>query len=686
MRSFRTVLLLAACVLAGCATHLQEVPKSTPELSGPLTPDAARVLRANNVVISTGSTIPSFHLGYSGLFKAHAPMYFTTDSLLHALHSSYDAILSTVENHSLSPELGTLLTGLREGLARNTGGSPEARAELDFLLTVAESLLQGKVAAPVAGARQQEVAAWFNAAAAEGPCDGTRGGSGTPPPRPSAESRLYGPWPLKSIAQLDLSMLRPRGHYAQSPDLCRYFQATMWLGRAELRIARATETGWEVNRLALETVLLLDSLLTERTEEAWRRIDETTRTFVGPADSLSFPGLRRAAQAHGMKSVSTLGQLTDDVLIATLQPEAAQRIASGLRKTQVPGIDFLVLGQRYVFDSEVLSSVSYGALQAKRMMPSALDVGWAALRNPVALALLKPELERYHYRDALDAVARRGDEAGPERWQGSLNHLWLNALRGLSPDSKRDAHLPAVMRSEAWGRRLLNSQLSSWAELRHDTLLYAKHTVTLFALCEYPAAYVDPYPDFYRAVEKLAAQGGALAERLPMGDAEAQKRLVNYFERLGEVSFILREIAEREQQGQEMTAEQLDFMNHAVSFNGKEVGCDGSEHWEPGGWYADLYFNTGEVLTHRAVVADVHTQPTDEAGGAVGKVLHVGTGMPRLMTVTLDTGSGPRTYQGFVSTYLEETTRDFQRLNDEEWEHTLGARQDVPWMRDLIAP
>ncbi|MBZ4420587.1 DUF3160 domain-containing protein [Myxococcus sp. RHSTA-1-4] len=684
MRPLLPALLLVTTLLSACAAHRTDLPAFTPDLDGRLSASATSILRSKDLVISTEPRIPSFHLGYSGLFKAHAPMYFTADSLLHALHRSHDNILRTVEHESLSPELGTLLAELRQGLARTPGGSPDARAEVDFLLAVAESLHQGTVAAPVAGARQEDIETWFLAANAEGPCQLARSYDSFPAPH-TAESRLSEAWPLRTIERMDLSMLRPRGHYTQSPQLCQYFQAMMWLGRAELRLARPTRTGWEVDRLTLETVLLLESLLSERAEQAWRRIDEATRTFVGPADSMSFPGLRRAAQARGLQGVPALAQLTDAELVAALRPEAAQRIASSLRHTQEPGIDFLVFGQRYVFDSEVLSSVSHGALEQKRMMPSPLDVGWAALRNPAALPLLKPELERYRYRDALDAVARRGDEAGPELWEGSLYHLWLNALRGLSPDSQRDQHLPAVMRSEAWGRRLLNSQLSSWAELRHDTQLYAKQSVTMQSLCEFPAAYVDPYPDFYRAMEKFAARGGALVERLGFGNAKARERVVQYFERLGEVAFTLREIAEREQQGWEMTAEQLDFMNHAVSYNGREVGCDGSERWQPGGWYADLYYFSEDVLAHEAVVADVHTQPTDEGGRAVGKVLHVGTGEPRLMTVTLHTNSGPRTYQGFVSTYLEETTGDFKRLDNEEWRSTLSSRQDVPWMRDLIA-
>ena len=45
---------------------------------------------------------------------------------------------------------------------------------------------------------------------------------------------------------------------------------------------------------------------------------------------------------------------------------------------------------------------------------------------------------------------------------------------------------------------------ASWAELRHDTLLYAKQSYSAAAGCEYPDAYVDPYPAFYGKLEAFA--------------------------------------------------------------------------------------------------------------------------------------------------------------------------------------
>ncbi|PSM32154.1 hypothetical protein BVG81_001835, partial [Haliangium sp. UPWRP_2] len=62
--------------------------------------------------------------------------------------------------------------------------------------------------------------------------------------------------------------------------------------------------------------------------------------------------------------------------------------------------------------------------------------------------------------------------------------------------------LPQLMATEAFGRRLLNTQLGSWAQLRHDTILYAKPS-TASLTCEFPDAYVDPYPAFYAALAQL---------------------------------------------------------------------------------------------------------------------------------------------------------------------------------------
>lgn len=628
------------------------------------------ILGDKGFVISSEAKVPSFHLGYTTLFKAHEPMYFTADALLHALHTSYDSILMEVEENALMGELGTLVDEMRKGLAKGALGTPESRADIDLYLAVADGLLREKGGAPVAGARPEEAAKLLESARnAAGP----------------ATLDLFG-----EKIEIELSMLKPRGHYTSSPELSRYFQAMMWLGRGEIRLVKYAPDGAPlVNRRALGGVLLLDALLTERARLAYKRIDDTTRAFVGPPDSLSFPGLGRAAVAGGLMRVADLASLGDAEIAKALGGEAAQRIGSSLLGPSRPGqapIDFLMLGQRYVFDSEVFSSVTYGRLPQKRMMPSPLDVGFAVFENPAAPKLLEPEFQRFGYRGALEAAGKQGAQMGPALWEGSLYHLWLGALRELSPRAERDAALPGVMRSEAWQRRMMSTQLASWAELRHDTLLYAKQSFTATALCEYPDAYIEPYPSFFGAIEKLASKGRGLLAGLDFGAHAGDKtRIEAYFKNLGEVAATLREIAELERQKQPLTDEHLDFINHAVSVDGKHAGC--TTILEPGGWYADLHYNRDDVLWHKPTIADVHTQPTDENGNPVGKVLHVGTAAPRLFTVTIDTCKGPQTYKGFVLPYFEHITGNFERLTDEQWwaQVQKEAPPDVPWMEDVVA-
>jgi Protein of unknown function (DUF3160) len=87
------------------------------------------------------------------------------------------------------------------------------------------------------------------------------------------------------------------------------------------------------------------------------------------------------------------------------------------------------------------------------------------------------------------------------------------------------------------------------------------------------------------------------------------------------------------------------------------------------------------------VVADVHTQPTDESGTPVGRVLHAGTGWVRQAVITVPTCAGPRAYAGVVSSYHEVVTEQLERLDDQEWRTRFSGGAtlpDVPWMQDLV--
>ena len=145
----------------------------------------------------------------------------------------------------------------------------------------------------------------------------------------------------------------------------------------------------------------------------------------------------------------------------------------------------------------------------------------------------------------------------------------------------------------------------------------------------------------------------------------------------------LREMAELQRQGQPHKPEHLAFINQAVdtmpSAAADRPACKAGTPTCSSSPRAPLDFDP--------TIADVHTQPTDEAGNPVGHVLHVGTGWARLMVTTVDTCMGPRAYAGVVYSYHEQITKDLRTPGRPEWSRAFTPDRipaDVPWMTDLV--
>jgi hypothetical protein len=639
-------------------------------------------LAKNGFVISDKRRYPHFAYGYKAIYSQDLPVFVSADSILQAVHQSYDGILKALELEALVPELANLLRSMRGHLPAAESLSPTTRQDADLFLTLALSLLEGRAQPTVAGADEALSSALFRSAtAATG----------------SQELDLFG---LEDRI-VDFSQFKPRGHYAGEPRLEQYFRAMMWLGRIDFPLIHtSSSTGKpELLRRSVEAALGLRSLMDAQALARWKQIDAAVRAFVGEPDSMGPPDVDRLKSDLSLAR-DDLGAVSDEALAAAIVAGAygRQRILSQI-VLQAPhdgtwplDATFLFFGQRYVFDSHVFSNVVYDRVEARpgvpwRMMPSPLDAAYAAMGNDQAVQLLAGDLRKHQYAPHLESIRGLGDEHGPGFWDGNLYNIWMGALRALSPgeDVGRDASgLPAVAQTEAWGRRILNTQLASWAQLRRDTILYAKQSYTSGVACEFPDAYVEPYPAFFAQIEKLAAAGRTVATGLPLQSGSfLGTRVRTYFERLGQVAAILREMAERQRTGLPHEPQHIAFINQAVDLN---QGCGGPAGIR--GWYADLFFNAGDAATFDPTIADVHTQPTDEAGAPVGRVLHVGTGYPRQIVVTVPTCMGPRAYAGVVSSYHELVTERLERLDDAAWAKRFAngaVPGDVPWMNDLIA-
>jgi hypothetical protein len=231
---------------------------------------------------------------------------------------------------------------------------------------------------------------------------------------------------------------------------------------------------------------------------------------------------------------------------------------------------------------------------------------------------------------------------------------------------------------------MLETQLASWAQLRHDTILYAKQSYTAGSVCEFPDAYVEPYPEFFHAISRYAELGLSVASELEL-DADPNSlasRITTYFTGVRRVAELLAGMAELQRSGMPHSAEQLAFINQAVRI---EAGGSGPPFHD--GWYRELFFDPTAALDVDPTIADVHTDPGGDFPIARGpSVLHVGTGMPRALLVSIDTCVGPRAYPGVVHSFHEHLEPNLARLTDEQWLDLIFQTQpaEESWLAPVL--
>ncbi len=637
--------------------------------------DAAelRGVAERGFVLAPRLSQPNFVAGYARLYVADQPVYVSADVVLNALHEGYDALIAAVEEHSLAPAITDALARQHSALASNAGAalSASARRDLDLYLCVARSLLTGQTLPPVAGADPAVLSSLVDQlTAAQG----------------TAMLTLFG-----ARREVDLSQFTPRGHYAGVPARERYFRAVMWLGREGLRLVDVVEGQAVVRRAQVEAALGLRSITDAEARAAWRRVDAAVGSLVGEPESLGLADLDLVARE--VESAGGLARVDDARLRAILdrvrgvRPRVATAMLhrpDGFVGVVPEPLVFSLSPQRYTPDAMVLSRVSFDRVNAgnvRRMMPEALDAAFAALGNDQAAALLEPSLRRHDYATELATARALVDAHEAGYWNGSLYAGWIATLRTLSP---RDAltegtTLPAVMTTEAWGRRLLNTQMAAWAEARHDTVLYAAQSYSMSLGCSYPSAYVDPYPELWRSMERWSERAGAAVAAVRWSDAGEAARWRGWANRAKDVVHRLGEIATRERGGEDLTAEQLAWVNDAVHAREENHVCT-TETVVDGGWLYDLYEPRVSLGTMRAIAADVHTQPDDEDGNRVGRVLHAGTARPQAMVVVAGPPGRERAYVGYVSRYVERVTEGFARLSDEQWRSQLDQATTPAWL------
>jgi len=633
-------------------------------------------LARNGFVVSPGAEKEFFTL-YQATRDAEVPVFVTSDSLLHAYHLLFDKVLRTAESQHFIPVLRDLNRAL---LARtdeqyqaleSTGWADAARRTVAFV-GVASKVLDPSVTVPeYAAGLVEEQLSLIEAAS----------GIGASPIFPDLEPGE------------DYSQYIPRGHCAHSEELAAYFKAMMWYGRMTFRLKTLDPAvGMDETRCA---ILLVQALRTTSAAgrpalEAWADLYQPTVFFVGRSDDLSVLQYAQVMdQVYG--PVATTAALADEGRVKTFIAEAYKlpppRILGIVLEQpseieqQSKGLRFM--GQRFVLDSYIFGQLLYpnvGTDFHRRGLPKGLDL-LAAMGSERAYQILEGMGETAYENYPQQMAKMRAWVSGlsAEEWTETLYNTWLYSFQPLLEVAGEG--YPAFMRSSAWVDKQLNTALGSWAELKHDTILYAKQSYPPPSPGHMPGplpprGYVEPVPGFYARLAALCAMTRAGLSSRGLLDEQDLASLG----RLEELSLALQMMAEKELRGQPPTEDEYTRLRGYGDEMRELTMAAADVEGPPGDW------TYTEQEPQAAVVADVATDPMEmivleEAVGRVDEIYVV------VRVIEEDGKTYLQVAKGGVFSYYEFPWPAGDRLSDQKWRAILNAGQAPSrpeWSRSFL--
>ncbi len=663
---------------------------SLPGLEGfNLSDEAKEYLRQNYFVVVPGHKKEIYDI-YKECKKRSQPVFVTTDAVLHTSHIFFDYLLRILEIEKLYDRALELTdkmidfsiqqydqaqnADVREAAKLNIGFFAVARKQFDPSYQVGfglDDIVENEIANMEAhqGLEYRNLLTYVEA------------------------PNLF----LTPYAYEDYSQYVPRGHYTRNERFEKYFKAMMWYGRIDFKLkpGKTEPAITHGQMMTLQAILMTDALMKDQhAYQVWKGLYEPTVYFVGKTDDLHvddytnliediFPG-KITVDGYGDKS-----KLSEFIDKATeLRPP---KILSGTAFVEygefpVTTKGFRFMGQRFIPDSYMFQELVFGIEDQKeilkytgqgkpftmeliprvgpvRAFPRGLDI-FAVLGSKRALAILEKDgdTEYEHYYEQLNKLKEEFSFKGKKEWKENLYWRWLYSLLPLL-EEKKDQNLPKFMQTTAWVDRALQTALGSWAELRHDVILYAKQSYPPMALTAMPPqpqftyGYVEPYPQVYARIEEMMKDLRNNLDELGIAPEGVPEKLESFENLLSK----LKTISEKELSRQILSDEEYELI------------------WNIGDRFASLKRFSPEIMQKITsgtdekmdLIADVHTDLNTK------QVLEEGVGSPFNIFVMIEDGKGKRLCRGGVFSYYEFKHPLDDRLTDEKWQD-LGSRNQRP--------
>ncbi len=596
--------------------------------------------------------------GYEDIYELYTdesrevPKFITTDLCLHAYHVLYDITLRILEGEQFYKDFETMLLTLRDAQIslNSTVTSPIVSDALNkniAYLSVMLYLLNSTNTIPV------EVGVLANTELA----------------KIEAEvpdySAIFG-------YEEDYTQYKVRGHYTRNDLLGDYFKAMMYAGRIGFLLQSPSgglAMGIEQTRMALLLISSFNSTIeTETVWDYWDKIYEPTVFYVGASDDLTALEYYQiwqdegAPQGDALADEFTITSFIDEAKLYR-KPKINSMFIFDTEEHEDVTQGFRLMGQRFIPDSYIFQELVHTKVNG-RNVPKGLDV-FSVFGSPLAESLLQSENETYaDYNDQILKLRTEFGNLTEFDWTQNLYWLWLYSLFPLLRPAMEG--YPGFMLSDAWTTKALMTTHGSWAELRHDTILYAKQSYSYrSSMPQIRDGYVEPYPEVYSrlaSLVRLMSYGlnsrGLLLDRFD----DKLAYLAETFDRLTTLSI-------KELENEPLNETDISYINY---IGGQIAECATFNDPEADPWVS-------ETDDRMAIIADVHTDPNS------GNVLEVGTGDPYVIYVVVQDHNGKlRLTRGGTFSYYEFQYPMIDRLNDEQWHDLLDTGEWSPpdWMQD----
>jgi hypothetical protein len=683
-------------------------------------PEHLHLIIKNGFVVVDGGKVDDITLPYKWIISQEIPIYVTADTPLHLFHIQFDETLKEIEEEFFYPDILALTKVLLKESDRDykilTGDLKEAAKRNVAYFSVALKQFEPEFKPPE---YVSELVLWE--------CGQIEKHSGLPDYKIAREKSIfkipedYSQYkPRGHYTRSDTLKRYFRG-------MMWYGRMTFLLKGHESFGPVIPPAEALTDRLTAKIQTLQAALISascgkfklpdgRKLVDVWDRIYSVTAFYAGFADDLTLYDYREAMREVFGSRLNT-GDLEREEKFAQLLFELSKlkspAIFSGtggagldpggfeghkfisvkeLDKILTHTMGFRFMGQRYIPDSYILGQLVSPAVgtipgvipkrftvvyipderiqpdraYSIRGFPRGLDVFSVFGSKRAHEHIVNYTDHEYPlYGEQVESLRVEFSKLSEKDWNRNLYWSWLYALKDLV--EQRENGYQTYQKTEAYLDRQLNTALSSWSALRHNTILYAKQSYTpvhvgITSVQPEPPApkgFVEPLPEFYARIlttTKMAYEGLKELDVLSI-DSEARLRsLVGTLERLYE-------ICKRQIENKPLTSEDNNFL---INFpNALKIAIG----------------DVDEEGLKTSIIADVHTDintrlTLEEASGYLDYII-VAYMLPDGDIVL---AVGP------ILSYYEFKHPMSDRLTDEKWRNML-KRDETPqrpiWIRSF---